>query len=163
MAALVATANLPALAQKVPCSKVLRRLNTAELKGDVRGADPRRVAIALGTSEAWVERCAAVYGRRLRLDSDEVRHREDYDPKWESDEVDETSREELETSGDVAYDPNPYRDKARQRAFLRNRRDWVPFEHTPWEPNTGHEWSPYIDDPMRMLEDDGMGRVPRVR
>lgn len=156
-------ASTPVLANKVPCATVLRRLQQVERVGDVRGADPRRVALSLGTSVAWVERCATAHGRRLRVGREEIRNPEVFAPRWESDEPEETASEELATEGEVAFAPNPYKDKVRQREFLRNRKDWRPFEHTPWQPNTGHEWYPYVEDPLRTMEDDGMGRVPQVR
>lgn len=154
-------ASAPVLANNVPCATVLRKLQQVERGGDTRGADPRRVAISLGTSVAWVERCATVHGRRLRLGPEERRSREVFDPRWESDEPEETAREELETEGDVAFRPNPYKDKVRQREFLRNEREWQPFEKQPWEPHTGYAWEPFVDDPLRMYRDDGMGRAPR--
>jgi len=119
------------------------------------------VAVDLGTTPAWVTRCAAVYGRRLRGASESSENREFLDSVWESRESDETSREERETAGEVAVAPAPYRDGARRRAFLRSRNDWAPYEHPAWQPDTGHEWSPFIDDPLRTMEGDGMERVPR--
>jgi hypothetical protein len=147
--------------QRIPCTTVLRELHRAELRGEIRGADARRVALDLGTSTVWVAKCAAVYGRRLRGASEASESREFQDSYWESEELDETAREERETAGEVAIAPAPYRDSARQRGFLRNEKEWAPQEHSPWEPDTGHEWSPFIDDPFRTLRGDGMERVPR--
>lgn len=160
-AALAVLATGVAWGQRVPCTTVLRELHRAERDGEFRGADARVVAVDLGTTSAWVAKCAAVYGRRLRGTSESAENREFLDSAWESREPDETAQEERETAGEVAVDPAPYRDGARQRAFLRSRKEWAPYEHPGWQPDTGHEWSPYIDDPHRTMDGDGSQRVPR--
>ncbi len=44
---------------------------------------------------------------------------------------------------------------------MRNDREWAPYEHPEWAPNTGYKWSPYIDDPMRTLDDDLGVKLPK--
>lgn len=159
--ALAVLATGVAWGQRVPCATVLRELHRAERGGTGRGADARVIAVDLGTTPAWVSKCAAVYGRRLTGTHESAENREFLDSAWESREPDELAQEERETAGEVAVDPAPYRDSARQRAFLRSRKEWAPYEHPGWQPDTGQEWSPFIDDPLRTMDGDGMERVPR--
>lgn len=159
--ALIALMAPPVWAGQVPCAAVLKQLHRTEGRGDYRGADARRVARSLDTSVAWVEECAAVYGRRLRPGRAPRVNREEVDSFWEENEPEERAIEELETQGEVAFDPAPYRDRARQRGFMRNDREWAPYEHPEWAPNTGYKWSPYIDDPMRTLDDDLGVKLPK--
>ncbi len=147
------------LAQRVPCTTVLAELHRVERRGGLRGGDPGRIAKVLGTSPAWVEKCAAVYGRRMQSDLESQRRAEALERVWEEHEPEEVAREELVTEGDVVQAPAPYSDKARQRAFSMRRQDWEPYEHRPWGPNTGRQWSPYTVDRHRELPDDVPGII----
>ncbi len=137
------------LAQKIPCGTVLRELHRVERRGAIDGGDPGRIAKSLRTTAAWVEKCAAVYGRRLQTDLDARSRRELQERVWEEHESEEVGREERATEGDVVVDPVPYRDKARQRGFSRREEDWSPYQHRAWSPDYGDEWSPQVVDPHR--------------
>lgn len=153
-------------AQRVPCTEVLRKLSRVEGVG-IRGADDsHQVAKSLGTTSSWVEKCASLYGRRLRSRPGSRSRREAEERYWEQNEPEEIAREDRETDGDVIVDPAPYRDKARQRGFsLSKNLDsfedpehlWSPYEHQPWSPNTGKRWSPYPIDRHRTIPDDVPG------
>ncbi len=146
-------------AQRIPCGTVLRELHRVEVRGSTDGGDPGRIAKSLGTTSAWVEKCAAVYGRRLKTDLGARSRREAQERVWEEREPEEVAREERLTEGDVVVDPAPYRDKVRQRGFSRSKEDWEPYQHRAWGPNTGKQWSPYLVDPYRAAPDDVGGVV----
>ena len=150
----------PVLAQKVPCTTVLRELHRAERFGALRGGDPGRIAKTLGTSADWVERCADVYGRRLQARAGGQR-RAQRELAWESDEYEEVAAEEIETDGDVVVDPPRYRDKVRQREFTRRDEDWEPYTQDAWKPNTGKKWAPDVIDPHRAMPSDVDGLIDR--
>lgn len=157
---MVAGVALPASGQKVPCPSVVREMHRIELRNGNRAPTAELVAKSLGTSAAWVERCAETYGRRLQVDELASDRRERYERDWESNEAEEVGREERETADDVVVDVIPrYRDKRRQRGFRANEQDWLPEEHDPWEPNAGRQWSPYLYDPYRTEPDDLEGVV----
>jgi len=138
---------------------VLHQLQRSEIYGNLRGAEPSRVAKVLGTSVAWVEKCAAVYGRRLQGKRVPSERREARERAWESGESEEVGREELETAGDVIVDPVPYKDKQRQRALVQREDDWQPVQRDDWKPNTGKRWSPFLVDPFRTKPDYVPGMV----
>ncbi len=148
----------PTLGQRLPCTTVLRELHKVEQLGGLRGGDPGRIAKTLGTTTAWVERCASAFGRRLQSPGSSERRRLQQEPLWESSEPDELAREELDTESDVLVNAVPYRDKARARGFNRNADDWRPFELQGWEPST-RQWSPYLYDPQRTKNDPVPGLV----
>ena len=62
----VSVQPLPVVAQRIPCTDVLRELHRVERYGALHGGDAGRIGKSLGTSADWVERCAEVYGRRLQ-------------------------------------------------------------------------------------------------
>jgi len=139
----------PASAQRIPCTEVVHEMNRLSGAGSSRGDDAEHLARRLNTTPQWVEKCASIYGRRLKtlpMDSDERVRREE---EWESEEPIEVGREELETQGDVFSRSARDRDRARQREMSRLQQEWEPVEHQPWEPNLGHAWNPYLVDQQR--------------
>lgn len=159
VAILLAGGAADVLAQRVPCPEVVRALSRGEVRGRPRTASAQEVAKALGTSSAWVERCAVAYGRRVDRGELSSQGREVHERNWESREPEEIGREEKETADDVVVDALPYKDKARQRAFSRGEEEWAPAEADAWKPNTGRQWSPYISDPHRTMPDDVEGVI----
>jgi len=138
-----------AAAQRPPCAEVVHEMNHLANAGSARGNDAEHLARRLKTTPLWVEKCASIYGRRLRnvpTDSDERVRREE---KWESEEATEVGREELEAQGDVLTRAPRERDRARQRQMNQVQQEWEPVEHAPWEPNLGHDWNPYLVDEQR--------------
>ncbi len=156
--ALLVLGSSPMSGQNVPCHEVLRELHRSELGGRIRGTEAGRVAAKLRTSSAWVDRCATVYGRRLKDREQATKRRESQEPIWELHEPGEIGREELE-AGEVVIQSAPYKDKARLRAFVEREEDWQPFQANEWQPNPGKKWSPYLYDPHRTVPDDVPGIV----
>ena len=91
-AALLAMTSDPMAAQQVPCHEVLRELHRSELIGRLGGPEPGRVAAKLKTSSAWVDRCATLYGRRLKDRERARKRRESQEPIWELHEPGEIAR-----------------------------------------------------------------------
>ena len=150
-AGLAAPATL--LAQGRPdCSAVLRKLNDAGGSNESRVPDAAKVARKLGVDAAWVERCAASYGRRVKARQPDVAHETDteFAERREVEEFDELSHEEKETIGDTYF--TSIENDLQERRRLKNARDedtineWNPMETHEWEPNLGHEWRPYLHD-----------------
>jgi hypothetical protein len=138
-----------AVAQRIPCSEVMHEINRLSGAGSSRHDDAEYLARRLKTSLVWVEKCASIYGRRLKtvpLDSDERVRREEL---WESEEPVEVGRDELEARGEALSRVTRERDRARQRQMNQLHQEWEPAEHEPWESNLGHTWNPYLVDQQR--------------
>jgi hypothetical protein len=142
-----------ALAQGRPdCSAVLRKLHDASGANESRVPDAAKVARKLGVDAAWVERCAASYGRRVKPRKPDATHDTDgeFAERREVEEYDELSEEEKETVGDTYY--TSIDNDLQDRRKLKNSRnadtinEWNPMETHEWDPNLGHEWRPYLHD-----------------
>ena len=155
---LVAFTVTTAQARKIPCTKVLSELHRVERFGALHGGDPGRIAKSLGTTTAWVEKCASTFGRRLQYRPRATQRRLLQEPIWESAEEEELGEEERETEDDILVNPIPYRDKVRARNAARRKQDWRPYEHGAWEIKN-KAWSPYLTDPHRSSPDDAPGLV----
>lgn len=144
----------PAAARRIPCGDVLHEMNYLRSVGSNRATKAEYLARRLDTSPLWIEKCAAMYGRQLDqapMDSDARLRQEE---RWEAEEPEEVSREELEARGDGMARDLHNEDRTRQRQMNQSAQNWEPTEHRPWEPNLGHIWSPYLYD---------LQREPRVK
>jgi hypothetical protein len=151
LALLVASTPVrPARAQGRPdCAEVLRALH--HRPGDDEGKpDAAKIASKLGTDSAWVEKCAAAYGRRVK--HKEPRPSEDdsqsLTAKVEEKEFEETAREERDQQANIVQgDLDNYKDRDRIREIdPDSSAEWEPYITHEWEPDTGHQWEPYILD-----------------
>ena len=146
----------PAPAQGRPdCAVILRSLHDVTGHNGARIPDPVKVAKRLGVDAAWVERCAASYGRRLKRHEEErpVDTDSPLIETREEQEYEEVGREEKETAGDKYFTviEEDELDRKRLKNFdADSRMEWEPFETHEWEPNTGREWEPFLLD-----DDDG--------
>ncbi len=158
IALLIGLFAVPTSAQRIPCTKVLSELHRVERAGALHGGDPGRIAKSLGTTTAWVEKCAHSYGRRLQWRPRATQRRLLQEPVWEAEEVGEVGEEERETEDDILVNPIPYKDKERARAAMRRKQAWSPYEHGPWEVKN-KVWSPYLVDPHRTHPNDAPGLI----
>jgi len=137
------------------CAAVVRALHEANTRGS-RSPEAIKVGRRLGVDPEWVERCAASYGRRVKMP--ELKHSEDREGAAltipEDQEYEEISREEKETAGDKYFTviEEDEENRKRLRHFdADSSAEWDPVETHEWEPNLGHEWEPFL------LDDDHPG------
>lgn len=142
----------PAVAQGRPdCTEVLREFHHHH-GSDSGLPDAAKIASKLETDAAWVEKCAATYGRRVK--AKDAKPTEDdsqgLTAKVEEKEFEETGREERddETDTNVAQgDEGTYKDRDRVREIdPDSSAEWEPYLTHEWEPKTSHEWEPYLLD-----------------
>lgn len=145
---------VPADAQGRPdCTQVLRQLHRVGGRDGAGTPDAARIAAKLGTDSAWVERCAATYGRRVKpRDRKPSEAGAGLTAKAESREYEEVAKEERDMQENYAQgDPDDYKDRDRLRGIdPDSSAEWEPYLTHQWEPYVTHEWSPYIlddDDP----------------
>ena len=144
----------PADAQGRPdCTEVLRQLHRAGGRDGAGTPDASRIATKLGTDSAWVERCAASYGRRVKPhEPKRGEGGEGLTAKAESREYEEVAREERGEPENYAQgDPDNYKDRDRMRGVdPDSSAEWEPYLTHEWSPYVTHEWTPFIlddDDP----------------
>lgn len=131
------------------CSQVLRELHRRH-GSDGAIPDAARIATRLGTDSAWVEKCAATYGRRVKA---KVRRPTENDSpaltaKIEEKEFEETAREERNQQANIVQgDLDNYKDRDRIRQIdPDSSAEWEPYITHEWRPYVGHEWAPYLLD-----------------
>ncbi|MFN8643155.1 MAG: hypothetical protein U0802_16410 [Candidatus Binatia bacterium] len=154
-AALTAAARVaPARGQGRPdCAAVLHQLHRTGGRDGAGTPDADRIAAKLGTDGAWVEHCAAAYGRRVKPhERKQTENDEGLTAKAESREYQEVAREERGEPENYAQgDPDNYKDRDRLRGIdPDSSAEWEPYLTHEWSPYVTHEWSPYIlddDDP----------------
>lgn len=140
----------PVLAHRIPCTDVLSELDHIVSQPGVTTPDPLKVARRLETEPSWVERCAALYGRRVKRDvPTHGLTREEEEERWESEEPEEQAPEDKEARGEN-YFPQLENDAKDRRELKRFNADssneWDIQEQKPWEPDTGKEWTPFLHD-----------------
>jgi hypothetical protein len=141
------------------CAAVLRKLHETTAHNGAHLPDAAKVANRLGVEPEWVERCAASYGRRVKMR--EEKPKEDREGTalviLEDQEYEEISREEKETAGDKYFTviEEDEANRKRLRHFdADSSAEWDPYVTHEWEPNLGHAWQPYL------LDDDHPNEVP---
>lgn len=138
-----------AMAQRVPCTDVLKEFSRVISRSGTTSPDPIRIGRTLGVDPQWVERCALMFGRRLSRKAPGSKATKDVQiERWEAEEYEKISREELEAAGDVDLDVEELETSAERRGRDRRRQgaEWRPYESRPWRPDTGEEWSPTLLD-----------------
>jgi hypothetical protein len=138
----------------MPCSEVIAAMDrtTAEAKR-YEGGDPIKLGRQLGVEPLWVERCAETYGRRLVRKAPGVgTSPEVVFERWESEEPDEISREELEAEGDIVQQP---------LGDINKRPKRISDAAHEWSPNIGNTWSPTMP-PLwgPAIHDNDLGVIP---
>jgi hypothetical protein len=131
------------------CAQVLRQLHRVGGRDGAGTPASARIAAKLGTDSAWVERCAATYGRRVKpRDRKVTEGDEGLTAKAESREYEETAREEYHEDENYAQgDPDDYKDRDRQRGINPDSSaEWEPYLTHEWAPYVTHEWAPFLRD-----------------
>ncbi len=140
----------PVLARRIPCTEVLSELDHIVSQPGVASPDPIKVARRLDTEPAWVERCAALFGRRLKRNAPtHGLSPEDEEERWESEEPEEQAPEDKEARGENYFPQleNDTKDRRNLKKFNGDSsNEWDITEHDPWQPDTGKEWTPFLRD-----------------
>ena len=140
----------PSVAQGRPdCTKVLRKMHRASSRGS--SPDAQKIARALGVESAWVERCAEVYGRKVKTDDTKDRNAEgQFSERVEEQFLENLAREEKDTLGDTYFTviDNDLQDRRKLKRVREadSINEWEPMETHEWGPNLGHQWRPYMHD-----------------
>jgi len=137
----VAVAAPPVVAQGRPdCAAVVRAMHKLKKRGGGRTLDSARIAIQLDTDSAWVERCAASYGRRIHAASRQEPDQDVLSARREAEEYEELAREEMEQFA------NRVQEDLRDGVYANRNKGHGPNPDSSaeWEPFITHEWRPYV-------------------
>src|SRR5262245_5736027 len=121
------------------CAKVIREMH--RVRGHKRAPDAVKIAEHLDTDSAWVESCAASYGRRIK--SSKVPQAPDVEAdlreKREVEEFEELSREEKAGLGEryvtIIENDDTDRKNLKNSRMTDSVNEWEPYETHQWEPN----------------------------
>jgi hypothetical protein len=153
VAGILSMLSFPAVvsAGRVPCHEVLSELDRVAARSPGRVPGAERIARRLGTHPLWIERCAQIYGRRVRISvPPDGQTLEDYAEHWESTELDEVAPEEKRAQGEV-YEGDVKDEKRLPRKFNADAHEWLPDDsmQKPWVPRMQRGWQPtLLDDDM---------------
>ena len=134
-------------AASIPCKTVVAELDRVISQSGSHEPDSFRVARRLGVDRLWVERCAEVYGRRLKhTASTSDLEREKYEEQREAEEPSEIGREEKEAGGEASSSQVPEEEEKRSRVqkVPPTMHEWDPTLTGEWDPVFKSDWEPFL-------------------
>lgn len=136
----------PLQAAGVPCKKVVEELDRIVSRHGSEAADAFRVSRRLRVDRLWVERCAEVYGRRLRhTASTSDLEREKYEEGRESQEPEEVGREERGAGEEpLAEAAEEQERRSRVQKIPPTMHEWDPALSNEWDPVFRPDWAPFV-------------------